>query len=97
MSARSELEAAFDDAIAQVAALGSSEMKAAGGEPARPYLEKLEAELRMERGRALERGMVDRAWFQATVRWLVDWAPESDLTLIAALGRIVRASPSPAT
>jgi hypothetical protein len=65
-------------------------MKAAGGEEAGPYLEKLEQELKLERSRALERGTVDREWFQKTARWLVEWVPETELMLIAALGRIAR-------
>jgi hypothetical protein len=27
---------------------------------------------------------------QKTIRWVADWAPATDLTLIAALGRIAR-------
>jgi hypothetical protein len=42
---------------------------------------------------SLERGSVDREWFQRTVRWVVEWVPDTELTLIAALGRIARAAP----
>ena len=56
-------------------------------------LQKLEEELVAERDRALSRGSVDKEWFQTTVRWLVEWIPETELTLIAALGRIARAKP----
>ncbi|HET9635121.1 MAG TPA: hypothetical protein VFP26_04255 [Gemmatimonadaceae bacterium] len=42
----------------------------------------------------MQRGSVDKDWFQKTVRWVVEWAPENDLTLIAALGGIARARPS---
>ena len=69
-------------------------MTAVGGEAPSPYLRKLEEELRLERARALERGAVDREWFQETVRWLVEWVPETELTLVAALGRIARATPT---
>ncbi len=58
------------------------------------YLQKLEEELRLERVRALERGAVDREWFQKTMRWLVEWVPETEPALIAALGRIVRVPPT---
>jgi hypothetical protein len=88
----SEMESAFDAAITQVRKCSRSGMKAVGGEPAFAYLEKLEAELELERTKALERGAVDREWFQSTVRWLVEWVPETELTLIAALGRIVRST-----
>jgi len=69
-------------------------MKAVGGEVATPYLQRLEQELKDERAKALDRRSVDRDWFQKTVRWLVEWVPETELTLIAALGRIARATPS---
>jgi hypothetical protein len=90
----SELESAFDAAISQVRKCAKAGMKAVGGEAATPYLEQLEQELRLERARALERRSVDRDWFQKTVRWLVEWVPETELTLIAALGRIARTTPS---
>ena len=69
-------------------------MTAVGGDSASPYLRKLEEELKVERARALERGAVDREWFQKTLRWLVEWVPETELTLVAALGRIARATPT---
>lgn len=69
-------------------------MMAVGGEAAGPYLRKLEEELKIERARALESGTVDREWFQKTLRWLVEWVPETELTLVAALGRIARAAPT---
>ena len=89
-----ELESAFDAAIAQARACSQTRMKAVGGEAASPYLRTLEEELKLERARALERGAIDREWFQKTVRWLVVWVPETELTLVAALGRIARAMPT---
>jgi hypothetical protein len=94
VSRNSELESAFDAAIGQVASCIEARMPAIGGESAEPYLRKLEAELRTERTRALDRGSVDQEWFQTTVRWLVEWVPETELTLIAALGRIARTRPA---
>jgi hypothetical protein len=88
-----ELETAFDAALAQIARLLATEMKTMDGTPAISHLEKLEKELKRERVNALGRGSVDREWFQNTVRWLVEWVPEDDVTLVAALGRIVRAAP----
>jgi len=87
-----ELESAFDGAITQARKCIKGEMTAVGGEAAGPYLRKLEEELKLERARALARGSVDREWFQKTVRWLVEWVPETELTLVAALGRIARAT-----
>ncbi len=90
--ATAELESAFDAAITQARKRIKAGMLAVGGEAAGPYLRKLEEELKLERARALERGNVDREWFQKTVRWLVEWVPETELTLVAALGRIARAT-----
>jgi hypothetical protein len=90
----SELEFAFDAAIAQARKCVKAKMVAVGGESAGPYLQKLEQELTRERARALEHGTVDKEWFQKTVRWLVEWVPETELALIAVLGRIARATPT---
>jgi hypothetical protein len=89
-----ELESAFDAAIGQVGKCVRAQMRAVGGEAAEPYLAKLADDLKLERARAVERGSVDREWFQATVRWLVEWVPETELTLVAALGRIIRSDRS---
>lgn len=94
MATTGELQSAFDAAITQARKCSETGMTAVGGEAASPYLRKLEEELRLERARALERGAVDREWFQETVRWLVEWVPETELTLVAALGRIARATPT---
>lgn len=93
MPNNSELPDAFDAAIDQVRRCKKAGMIAVGGESATPRLDRLEEDLRAERSRALTRGAVDREWFQTTVRWLVEWVPESELALIAALGRIARATP----
>ena len=68
-------------------------MDTMNGDSARPHLEKLERDLRLRRHQAIERGTVDREWFQQTVRWVTEWVPDTEITLIAALGRIVRAVP----
>jgi hypothetical protein len=90
----SEMESAFDAAIGQARQCVQAGMVAVGGEAAAPYLQKLEQELKLERARSVERGAVDKEWFQKTVRWLVEWVPETELALIAALGRIARATPT---
>jgi len=92
--ARVELEKAFDGAIAQVQLLLTTGMKASDGTSASPQLEKLREELKRERAGALERGAVDQEWIKKTVRWVVEWVPDTKLSLIAALGRIVRAKPA---
>jgi hypothetical protein len=90
------LQVAFDKALTHVQRSISSGMKASDGSSALPQLEKLEAELRAQLANALEYGSLDREWFQKTVRWVVEWIPDDELTLVAALGGIVTAAP-PAT
>ncbi|MFL5523082.1 MAG: hypothetical protein ACJ8AF_03135 [Gemmatimonadaceae bacterium] len=94
MATPAELESAFDEAIAQVRKCLAAGMTTIKGDDAQPQLEHLAGELSVERERALERRAIDRVWVQKTVRWLVEWTPESDLTLIAALGRIARVAPT---
>jgi predicted Ser/Thr protein kinase len=89
-----QLQLAFDLALARVERLLGSNMKTAKGISARSQLEKLEKELKKERALALERQTVDREWLQRTVRWVVEWIPDNELALVAALGAIVRAAPS---
>lgn len=88
------LAEAFDKAIDEVIKCKTAGMTCVDGSSAAENLDRLEAELIAQRAQALERGAVDKHWFQATIRWLVEWVPETDLTLIAALGRIARAKPS---
>ena len=91
MAKASDLESAFDAAITAAGKCAKAGMTAVGGGCATAHLKKLEDELKLERARALARGSVDTEWFQKTVRWLIEWIPETELTLIAALGRIARA------
>jgi hypothetical protein len=94
LTSNSELERAFDAALTRVAQSVAAGMTTIDGAPARPLLEKLKKELEAERPAAVERGAVDRDWFQRTVRWMDEWVPETEITLIAALGRIARAAPT---
>ena len=88
-----DLEIAFDEALTHVEHLLATDMKTLEGASARTQLERLARELKSQRVRALERGNVDREWFQHILRWVVEWIPDTELTLVAALGRIVRAAP----
>jgi hypothetical protein len=90
-----DLEVAFESALSHVERSLATGMKTMDGDSARPQLEKLEQELRVQRDQARARGAVDRDWFQQTVRWVMEWVPDTEITLIAALGRIARAT-SPA-
>jgi len=89
-----QLQLAFDLALARVERLLANDIKTVKGVSARPQLEKLEKELKQERTLALERQTVDRVWLQRTVRWVVEWVPDKELTLLSALGAIVRAAPA---
>lgn len=93
MAKLADLESAFDTALRHVQRAISSGMTTSGGGSARPQLEALKTELKRERARALELGIVDHEWLRKTVRWVVEWVPDADLTLVVALGRIVRAVP----
>jgi hypothetical protein len=88
-----ELEVAFEAALTHVERSLGRDMKTMNGDSAKPQLEKLERELRVQRDQARSRGTVDRDWFQETVRWVTEWVPDTEITLIAALGRIVRSAP----
>jgi len=94
MAINAELNDAFDAALAAIQRERSTGMTCADGSSAALNLEKLEREVSEARQRAIQQGSVDTEWFQTTVRWLVEWVPESELTLIAALGGIVRANHS---
>ena len=90
MTNTKEIEIAFDAAIDQVKRAAASGLAAPDGRSVSEQLGQLEFRLRTERAQALERGTIDRDWVQKTVRWVVEWMPESDLTIIASLGRIAR-------
>ena len=89
-----DIETAFDAAIDQVQRAAAGGLMTLQGESARTQLEQLEFRLRSERTGALGRGSVDPDWVQKTIRWTVEWVPESDITIIAALGRIARLAQS---
>lgn len=86
---------AFENAIRQVDRALAGEMRTATGEPARPMLERLRADLEAHRETARVTGTADPEWVRGVVRWVAEWTPETELTLIAALGRIARAGVHP--
>ncbi|HEY0528208.1 MAG TPA: hypothetical protein VGD02_05230 [Gemmatimonadaceae bacterium] len=88
-----DLQRAFDSCLTEVRKAASRGISTADGDSAESKLQTLEAELVAERERAIAKGSVDRTWFQTTVKWLVEWLPETELTLIAGLGRIARVKP----
>lgn len=96
MSRTQELEVAFNAALTHVERSLAAGLETMDGSSAKLQLERLERELRVQRDLALEHGSVDRDWFQRTVRWVTEWVPDTEISLIAALGRIVRATPGTA-
>lgn len=86
---------AFADALRKVERAIASEMRTRAGEPARPRLEQLREELLAARDGAASGTPVDGAWVGRTVREVAGWAPESDVDLLAGLGRIARAVGGP--
>ncbi len=93
MAKSTEVEVAFDAALTLVERSIASGAKTSDGSSAVPQLEQLERELRSHRASVVEQGKLDRDWLRKTVRWVVEWVPDDELTLVAALGRIVRAAP----
>jgi len=90
---QADLGKAFDAALAHVERLIRIDMKTPDGSSARTQLEELRRQLNRERANAVARSTIDREWFQNTVRWVVEWVPDDELTLVAALGAIARAAP----
>ena len=93
MAKGQELEVAFEAALTHVERSLASGMKTMNGDSASPQLERLQRELRLQLDQARSRGTIDRDWFQQTVRWVTEWVPDTEITLIAALGRIIRSAP----
>ena len=85
------IAAAFDHALQQVDRALSAGMHTATGEPATPELARLRTALVTAREDAVARGRIDRDWVRDTVRAVAAWTPESELSLLAALGGIARA------
>lgn len=85
------IAAAFDRAVDQVDRALAAGMRTGAGEPAAPELARLRTALVAEREAAVARGGVDRDWVRDTVRAVAAWTPESELSLLAALGGIARA------
>ena len=95
MAETSNLGAAFDAALKQVDQALAADLRTQGGASARAELTRLRSELESERTAALQRGAVDPEWVRRVVREVAAWTQETELSLIAALGRIARASAQP--
>ena len=84
------LDAAFDHAVRQVDRALAAGMRTLTGEPAAPRLERLRADLVTQREAARRLGSTDPDWVRDAIRRVADWAPETDVTLLAALGALAR-------
>jgi hypothetical protein len=82
-----ELGAAIDVAMHAVDRALDNDMQTSGGDPAAPHLERLRIRLVAMR----DRGSVDPDELRHMIRSVAKWAPEDDVTLLAALGAIARA------
>ena len=95
MAKTSDLEQAFDAALRQVRRSIDRGLMTRGGASADALLRKLQSELEMQRRQAIKTGVVDRVWFQETLRSIDEWLPETEIMLIAVLGRIARSAAPP--
>ena len=90
-----DLDKAFEAALGQVQRSLNRGLRTKGGASADPELRRLQTELEMQRAQAARTGVVDRTWFQHTLRWIDKWLPETEIMLIAVLGRIARSAAPP--
>lgn len=84
------LLAAFDAAIHQVERARARGMQTVHGEPAAAELDALRAQLAAGRAEAARTGVLESDWIGGVIRGVAAWAPESDVTLLGALGAVAR-------
>ena len=89
------MEQAFEAALGQVRRSLDRGLMTKDGTSAGAQLRKLQGELEAQRAQATKTGVVDRVWFQETLRWIDEWLPETEIMLIAVLGRIARSAAPP--
>ena len=89
-----ELDAAFANALRQVARARAADLRTRDDEPARDRLAALREALERERATAATAGAVDPGWIARTVRDVASWTPDTEVALLAALGGIHRAARS---
>ena len=92
----SELITALAAALPSVERAIADGRRTRTGEPPPAPLQRLRAELVAERQAAMGGreggGRVDREWIARAVRDVAAWAPDDEVDLIAALGRVARAA-----
>jgi hypothetical protein len=82
-----KLPATIDAAVRAVDKALAAGMRASDGESAETYLRQLRADLLEMRAR----DAVDAEELRAMIRSVAAWAPEDDVSLLAALGAIAQA------
>ena len=91
------LSDAFDATLRSIERAIANGARTRGGESARAELERLRVEVVTARQAAMDHGTVDREWVARAVREVAAWAPDDEIDLIAALGRIARAAATTTT
>jgi hypothetical protein len=84
------LEAAIENALGAIDRARASGMRTSSGESADAKLDRLRADLVLEAAALREAGSVNADRIRAMIRSVADWAPESDVSLLSALGAIAR-------
>jgi len=85
-----ELVAALDVVLRQIDRARAGGMRTLRGDDAGHELDMLQAEMARQRELVEHGNDVDAAWLRETIRWVATWAPETDLTLLGALGALAR-------
>ena len=85
-----ELIASLDTLLRRVERARAGGMRTLRGDDARQQLDMLAAEIARQRELVEHGSDVDADWLRETIRWVATWAPETDLTLLGALGALAR-------
>lgn len=90
-----DVVATLDAVSRQIDRARAAGMRTLRGDDAAHELDMLQAEIARQRELVEHGNGVDAAWLRETIRWVATWAPETDLTLLGALGLLARrVSPS---
>ena len=90
-----EIDDAFERAVTKVDVAAAAGMLTLSGASAAPSLARLRADLLAQRDLARAAGHVDAEWIRRVIRSVAEWTPDTDITLIAALGALARLRAAP--
>lgn len=85
---------AFEQLLRTIDRALRGRMRTIAGDDASARLQSLREEVTAHRERVRGGGSVDGDWIRRTIREVAGWAPESDVSLLAALGAVARCAPS---